>query len=366
MDELKEKLADYLIALPDGSSKVPFVDIENAIGLKLTNLAEEYDWWQKFLLMSNSDIEFIRIELRINDQYSLWVNKDSKIPNYKKLGKRKEVFFQRWELTDQKDNYSVLLIRVLNECTYFFDSFSSETDYMNLFCTLLGKTIPKYSDDRSRLIKKMIEETKDVFELACILQTLFDVLSHFENYQAMKELKITLLRVLDITANPPFFLDTDIVNGEINIYKSGAELLDNHLIKDSLHWLSKYPEVRKLFANALEKYSEYNQTDENARTIYDDLRASLEKLVKLILGNSKTLENNKNEIEEWLKGKGTHKQVIKIFSNILNSYIVFMNDVKHVSNYNSNDLEFMVYQTAIMMRMLLEKERKNELIKPRS
>jgi len=357
MDVLIERLADYLMALPDDVDDLQFKDIEEAIGLQLPVEAESYEWWERFLLLSNSDIDFEWITLIERNPYYLRVSKNSHISNYKRLARSKELFLERWEFTDQEDNFPVFLIRLLNECSKFLSVLSSENEYLNLFCTLLGKSLPKWNDDRTKVIYESIAKTKGVFELAYLLQVLFNILKHFVNYQGMKELKMILLKVLDITSNPPFFLDTDIENGEINIYKGGARLLDDNLVNDSLHWLSKYPEVRRLFANALRNFSKDNLTDEDARSIYEDLRASLEKLIKLILGNSKNLENNKNEIEKWLKEKGTHVHVIRAFNYIMNAYSMFMNDAKHASKYNSNDLEFMVYQTAIMMRMLLEKER---------
>jgi hypothetical protein len=356
MDELIEKLADYLMSLPEDTEDIPFKSIEEAIGLPLPVEAESDEWWNRFMLLSNADIDFEWITLTSDNPNYVRVYKSSMPSSYKRLARSKELFLERWELPNQADEFSVVLNRVLNECSEFFSTISSSPTHVNLLFSLLGLSSQFHGRDRSKIIYNMIAETKNVVQLTFLLQMLFNVLRHFTEYDAMKDLKRHLSKVLVITSNPPFFLDTDIVNGEINIYKGGAELLDSRVVNDSLHWLTKYPEVRKLFANALKNYSEYNQTDENARSIYDDLRASLEKLVKQILGNSKTLENNKKGIEEWLKGKGTHSQVVKIFSNILNSYIVFMNDVKHVSNYSSNDLEFMVYQTAIMMRMLLEKE----------
>jgi hypothetical protein len=357
MDGLIQNLADYLTTLPDDTNEVPFSNIEKAIGLQLPNESKDGGWWQRFQLLSNSNVEFGEIGPSRRDQHCLSVIKYSQLPNYKGLARNKEVFFERWSLTKQEDNFPVILQRVLNECTDFFIAFSSDPDYLRLFCTLLGKSLPDWRDDRAQKLYQPIAKTKDIIELAYLLQMLFNILKHFENYQAMKELKLNLLKVLDITVNPPFFLDTDIVNGEINIYKSGAELLDQELVNYCLHWLTKYPEVRMLFSKALKSYSKDNLTDVEARSVYDDLRASLEKLIKLILGNSDPLEKNRKIIAQWLTDKGVHTNVVAIFKHIMNQYIEFMNDAKHVNKYNSNDLEFMIYQTAIMMRMLLEKKR---------
>lgn len=354
MNEVVEKLSHYLLKLTEENRDMPFDEIEKAIGLHLPDQAGEDSWWKRFLILSNLDIEF-----RTFSCYHsiLRVNINTQLPNYQRLASSKEVFFERWNLSNNEDNFPILLTRLLNECSGFFSSISTDTEYLNLFCSMHGKSFPRLTDDRVRMISKLVAESKNVDELAYILQTLFMLFSLLEKFSGMRDLKMHILKVLEITSNPPFFLVTDIVNGEINIYKSGAELLDENLVNYCLHWLAKYPEVRKLFSKALKNYSNDNLTDEDARSIYDDLRASLEKLIKVILGNSRTLENNKKAIEQWLVGKETHPNVVAMFKFIIHQFIEFMNDAKHVNKYSANDLEFMVYQTAIMMRMLLEKER---------
>lgn len=353
MIETINKLSSYLKTLPEGRHEIPFNEIEEAIGLKLPDQAENNSWWQRFLILSNSDIEFIRFYCY---RSILHVDIITQLPNYRRLLISKEVFLERWSLSNQEDAFPFFLTRLVNECTDFFNVISAEPEYVKLFCTLLGKKLPKWNGDYSVVISKSVAECKDINELALILQNVFMLFAHFENFEGMKALKQLILKVLDITSNPPFFLDTDIVNGEINIYNSGAEFLDEELVNYCLHWLSKYPEVRTLFSKALKNYSKDNITDVDARSVYDDLRASLEKLIKLILENTKSLEKNKNDIERWLVEKGTHSNVVNTFKYIMNQYIEFMNDAKHVNKYNANDLEFMVYQTAIMMRLLLEKE----------
>lgn len=351
-----QKIADYILTLPEGEYSVERQQINSICDLSLTNEDFSAVQWDNFKLLSTPQKQIGRFgRNKANDDidFKIYYRKDVS----GLLAKQNKLFFDRWGLSEKPFALDEFKIRLANECTEFIEEFSSIETYRNYFFLVICKTKPIFLSESNSMISNEIQFAKTIDQLAHILQTFFNVLSTRMDIGRMVDLKLAITKVLDLTSNPPFHLVTDVPKGEINLFKSGAALLDENLVETSLNWLSKYPEAKRLFTHALSNYNDFNQTDVEARNIYDDLRASLEKLICNILGNEKVLRNNKGPIEDWLKAKGTHSNVIGAFIHILHLYIEFMDNVKHVSNYKPDDLEYMIYQTAIMMRMLLEKER---------
>ena len=66
----------------------------------------------------------------------------------------------------------------------------------------------------------------------------------------------------------------------------GSDTLNYSLVKDVQHWLDSYPESRKLYDDALNMF----QNKIYERNCLDNLRLSLESLLKSVFNNSKSLE----------------------------------------------------------------------------
>ena len=95
------------------------------------------------------------------------------------------------------------------------------------------------------------------------------------------------------------------------------------------------------------------------RNLLDELRFALEQLLKNVLANSKSLENQKPFILAWLKERGAHQQTINMFQTLLDGYSRYQNvAVKHGEQYEEGDIEFMIYLTGTFMRLLLQLEQK--------
>jgi ubiquinone biosynthesis protein UbiJ len=93
------------------------------------------------------------------------------------------------------------------------------------------------------------------------------------------------------------------------------------------------------------------------RNILDDLRFSLEQLLKSLLRNDKSLENQKDILGAWLKGKGVHVQIRSLYAHLANCFSQYQNNaVKHAEDYSETEVEFMIYLTGTLMRLLLELE----------
>ena len=73
--------------------------------------------------------------------------------------------------------------------------------------------------------------------------------------------------------------------------------INETLIEETIHWLADYKDSLKLYDEALQKFQ--NKIFE--RNLLDDLRLSLELLLKSVLENEKSLENQLGEIGNFIK-----------------------------------------------------------------
>ena len=134
------------------------------------------------------------------------------------------------------------------------------------------------------------------------------------------------------------------------IFPKGAKELDNALVSQPLEWLSAYPMAQKTFIIALKQYSEGIYI----RDVADNLRKALEAFLQEFLGNEKNLETNKNEICKYLGSQGVDTGISGLFQPLLNAY-KNINDriVKHNDAVDKKLLEFLLYQTGVLIRMVV-------------
>lgn len=124
------------------------------------------------------------------------------------------------------------------------------------------------------------------------------------------------------------------------------------IITDTKHWLDPYPKAKHHYENALNKKSNNIFT----RNLLDDLRFSFESLVKAILKNSKSLENQKSELGRFLKEKGCSGEIINLYTDkIMDFYTKYQNNnVKHEDNCKEIDVDFILELTTTLMRLLIK------------
>ena len=136
---------------------------------------------------------------------------------------------------------------------------------------------------------------------------------------------------------------------------TGDPFLDAMIIDCVLEGIERYPKADKPFSQALTKFLRGDKA--HYRNILDDLRFSLEQLLKSLLENEKPLEKQKNILGDWLKGKGIHVHIRSLYAHLVNCFSDYQNDaVKHKEDYSDMEIEFMIYLTGTLMRLLLELE----------
>ena len=134
------------------------------------------------------------------------------------------------------------------------------------------------------------------------------------------------------------------------VFPAGDPMMDKNLVSDVLSWLDKYPGAKKTYVNALKQYADGIYIRDAA----DNLRKALETFLQEFLQNDKNLDNNKGEICKYLTSQGVDPSIGGMYKSIISTY-KDINDktVKHNDKIDARLLEFLLYQTGLLIRMVL-------------
>jgi hypothetical protein len=176
---------------------------------------------------------------------------------------------------------------------------------------------------------------------------------------AIEETDPAKLKALVPALNAAFDLSPNVLmrcvhhGGKATLHPGGAEILDEALIDDNLGWLAAYPTVEKPFVQALTMYLEKQPNEQ--RNLLDNLRFAVEQLLRVVLKNEKSLENQKDAFLAWLKDHGLHSSIISMYHVLLfDRFTKYQNDaVKHSEQYSPLEIEFMLYLTGTFIRLIL-------------
>lgn len=127
--------------------------------------------------------------------------------------------------------------------------------------------------------------------------------------------------------------------------------INEKLINETKTILHNYPNAEKLYLTALEKYSKKIYE----RNLLDDMRLSLELLLKNVLSNNKSLENQISGIGKFQKAKGSSTELTNMFIKLVDYYTKYHNSkVKHNDNVNSDELEIIIELTSTFIKFLIK------------
>lgn len=136
------------------------------------------------------------------------------------------------------------------------------------------------------------------------------------------------------------------------LFPKGVEEMDVALVSQPLSWLSAYPKAYTAYVKALKEYSE--ATPDNASDIADKFRKTLETFLREFFGNNAPLEKNKVEYGRYLKSRGVPAEITGNMETLLQAYANFMNAyAKHQDATSLNVLEYLMYQTGNIIRLLI-------------
>ena len=170
-----------------------------------------------------------------------------------------------------------------------------------------------------------------VYELCDRVGT--NVSATFEQKSASSQLKITLLTRYYQFANQ---------NTSTNLTPA--------VVTEVRHWLSEFPSARKIYDESLQKHNNGVFT----RNALDDLRLSLEELLRHLLNNNKSLEKQVSLVGRYIKDCGGSTELANMFENLIDYYSKYQNTyVKHDDAVPTAEVDFILEITSSFMKHLI-------------
>lgn len=225
------------------------------------------------------------------------------------------------------------------------------------FCNMIGIMIEKEQTTIS--IKEIMKAPKELQNawiylskrtenfpdfLSCVVALINTYSDDIQEKEKLKQYIIDSLEQCSIKFD--ILEDSD----GIFVFPKGAKELDDALVSEPLEWLKDYPKARKTYITALKQYSDGVYIRDTA----DNLRKALETFLQEFLNNNKNLETNKTELGKYFATQNVDSGFIAFFQSVINTY-KNVNDraVKHNDAVDEKLLEFLLYQTGVLIRMVL-------------
>jgi hypothetical protein len=290
------------------------------------------------------------------------------------LSKSIQSFQKRWNVRwDEKTSFT----QSINRLVYLIDKYLLSTNLLNhnthnqyaYYCgfpmpytmaSFMFNQVPVQQNE-SIIINNILNSQSSV-QLAWHLQNLFLALKDSKT-ERNPEAEIFIFAFLSdfkdvLESAPSMKISFSKTQDEIIIYPAGADLLDEDLINGNLLWLQEYPESLKALEQSLSIYMAGDKP--KFRNLIDNLRVSVEQLLRAVLKNSKSLENQSKELDVWLEKHGVHKQIRNLYGQFLfGPYATLQNDVaKHGdTELLPDEIEYLIYQTGTFLRLILQLDR---------
>lgn len=181
-------------------------------------------------------------------------------------------------------------------------------------------------------------------------------------YRGTKQARTDLTRTIK-EALKKSHIPFEIINDSSGVFyfPTGIPEFDDALVAKPLNWLSSYPKTYSAWEKALKAYSA--QEDDNASDIADKFRKALETFFREFFSVEKSLENCKKEYGVFLRERGIPGEISSNFETLLQAYTNYMNGyAKHQDRTSKNVLEYLMYQTGNIIRLLitLKQEAEND------
>lgn len=225
----------------------------------------------------------------------------------------------------------------------------SESEYLN-FCNTSGVSI-RLNEDYYHDILNILHTNSDELELFLpYYMSFINCLEDNDDREWDRQYFFDLICKLLKESQIPFEIRKD--EDGYFIFPRGAKELDDALVSENLVWMKDYPKSRNAFVKALREYADQNE--ENASEIADKFRKALESFFQEFFESEKSLENYKAEYGAYLKQHGVPAEISNNFETILQAYTNYINNyAKHQDKTGQNVLEYIMYQTGNIIRLLI-------------
>jgi|SRR5450830_397357 len=219
-------------------------------------------------------------------------------------------------------------------------------DYLRIIAQPPTFDDPFYINNASDTpVWKTLQDQNDESRFMFFLESLFHLQFRAETLEKLAaELREDLK-----ASNMPIVLAHG--KGNYIFYPRGAKLLDEQVVNTDLEWLSDYPSALTAFENALVQSSDSTKQ----REVLDSLRVALENFVRQLLGNRKSLENNKENLLKWMDDHDTNTETRQMMRQLFTFYCEYQNNhVKHGDGWKPAEVDFILYLTATFINLLVE------------
>ena len=111
------------------------------------------------------------------------------------------------------------------------------------------------------------------------------------------------------------------------------------------------PRAQEIYKSGITKYTAKNYE----RNILDDMRLSLELLVKQFLGNEKSLENQVSMLGTKLNQCGISSELRNLLIKVIDYFCKYQNNyVKHNDAVNPAEIDFVIEQTSTVINLIVK------------
>lgn len=256
-----------------------------------------------------------------------------------------------------KVNY--FMIKIFNVLESFSEkSYSqiSDGEYFT-FCNMTGTSMRQGSlcGDGYRIIVNVLKQhSKNLVDFIAYYIAFINCQKDSEYKKLNKENFKNILCNMLAESHIPYDLLED--NGNYFVFPKGAEELDDALVSDVLLWLKNYPQTQKAWIKALKDYSE--SSDATASETADNFRKALERFLQEFFQSNKSLENMKSDYGSYLSQKGVPAELRNNLETLLAAYANYINNyAKHHDKASKDVLEYLMYQTGNIMRLIITLEK---------
>jgi len=132
--------------------------------------------------------------------------------------------------------------------------------------------------------------------------------------------------------------------------ETGASTVNEALIQETRHWLDVCPPALSIYNDAIGKY----RSGVFQRNVLDDLRLAFETLLKTILGNERSLENQLSALGQFIKTRRGSPEFGNMFAKLVDYYCGYQNTyVKHADAVVEQEVEFVLEMTSSFMKHIV-------------
>jgi len=281
-----------------------------------------------------------------------------------KIRKRIKNFYRRWDIEyDNQRKFQDFKGRTLTSIDEVLGMlFLGDERYERSFMKIIGKHYARSSTLLGFSIPYLTRLQGMVFSQTRVYN-LFMGEKNFKEFVKLMQVLFWLNLPKDKSTNLYKNFKEDIELSQMNlaikkcgenciiIYPLGAKILDEKLVNDVLEWLEEYPKSKKYFLLALKGYSD----KDNPRNILDNLRFSLEQLIKKILKNRKSLEKQKDYLMRYLSECRISQEIASMYVTLIAQYTKYQNEnVKHNEKCLVDELDFIIYLTGNFIRFIVQ------------